>query len=92
MNKLSHNRLSVNLDDRVMYIIFFSSILLKIIGYGIVGITFGLQPIMKWACERLEGVWRVAAADLFLFLSFVGTVNVWRGVWHLLDDYFLPGN
>jgi Fuseless len=46
---------------------------------------------MKWACERLDGVWRVAVADLFLFLSFVGTVNVWRGVWHLLDDYFLPG-
>lgn len=46
---------------------------------------------MKWACDRLTGFWRVAVADLFLFFSFVGTVNVWRGVWQLLEIYFLPG-
>lgn len=46
---------------------------------------------MKWACDRLTGFWRIAAADIFLFFSFVGTVNVWRGVWQLLDIYFLPG-
>jgi hypothetical protein len=56
-----------------------------------VGITFSLQPVMKWACERLEGFWRVIVADVFLFVSFVGTVNVWRGIWGLLDIYFLPG-
>jgi hypothetical protein len=63
----------------------------QIIGYAIVGITFSLQPVMKWACERLEGFWRVIVADIFLFFSFVGTVNVWRGIWGLLDIYFLPG-
>jgi hypothetical protein len=46
---------------------------------------------MKWACEKLEGFWRVIVADVFLFVSFVGTVNVWRGIWMLLDIYFLPG-
>lgn len=66
-------------------------LLLKAIGYGIVAITFALQSLMKWACDRLTGVWRVAVADVFLFLSFVGTVNVWRGVWQLLEIYFLPG-
>lgn len=66
--------------------------LLQAIGYGIVAITFALQSLMKWACDRLTGFWRVAVADVFLFFSFVGTVNVWRGVWNLLDYHFLPGN
>lgn len=61
------------------------------IGYGIVAVTFALQSLMKWACDRLTGFRRVAVADLFLSFSFVGTVNVWRGVWQLLDFYFLPG-
>ncbi|XP_058446886.1 uncharacterized protein LOC131427576 isoform X2 [Malaya genurostris] len=63
-----------------------------LIGYGVTGVTFSLQPLMRWACDRLTGVWRVIIADLFLFLSFIGTINVWRGVWALLDHYFLPDN
>ncbi|CAD7085963.1 unnamed protein product [Hermetia illucens] len=63
-----------------------------VIGYGIVGLTFALQPIMRWTCDRLTGLWRIAVADIFLFLSFLGTINVWRGVWQLLDIYFLPDN
>lgn len=65
---------------------------LQAIGYGIVAVTFALQSFMKWACDRLTGAWRIAVADAFLFFSFVGTVNVWRGFWNLLDYYFLPGN
>jgi hypothetical protein len=34
-----------------------------------------MQPIMRWACEKLEGFWRIIVADVFLFVSFVGTVN-----------------
>ncbi|XP_063701586.1 uncharacterized protein LOC134831710 [Culicoides brevitarsis] len=63
-----------------------------LIGYSVVAITFALQPVMKWACDRLEGWQRVAAADVFLFFSFIGTINVWRGVWHVLDNYFLTDN
>ncbi|XP_055548351.1 uncharacterized protein LOC129731960 isoform X2 [Wyeomyia smithii] len=62
------------------------------IGYGVTGVTFSLQPLMRWACDRLDGIWRVVVADLFLFFSFIGTINVWRGVWALLDHYFLPDN
>ncbi|XP_031623853.1 uncharacterized protein LOC116341117 isoform X3 [Contarinia nasturtii] len=62
------------------------------IGYGIVAITFALQPLMKLACDRLTGLWRIAACDAFLFFSFVGTVNVWRGVWQLLDLHLFPEN
>lgn len=78
------NKYETNLT---IYLVF----LLQIIGYIIVAVTFLLQPLMKWACERLEGFARVLVADIFLFTSFVGTVNVWRGVWQLLDIYFLPG-
>lgn len=47
----------------------------QIIGYAIVGVTFSMQPVMRWACEKLEGFWRIIVADVFLFVSFVGTVN-----------------
>uniref|UniRef100_A0A1L8D9T0 Putative conserved plasma membrane protein n=1 Tax=Nyssomyia neivai TaxID=330878 RepID=A0A1L8D9T0_9DIPT len=60
------------------------------IGYGIVFITFALQPVMRWACDRLTGIWRLLLAQIFLFFSFIGTVNAWRGIWQLLDNYFLP--
>lgn len=69
-----------------MCIIYFQAI-----GYGIVAVTFALQPVMRWTCERLTGLWRLATADLFLFFSFLGTINVWRAVWGLLDIYFIPG-
>lgn len=55
-------------------------------------ITFALQPLMKWACDRLNGFWRIGVCDAFLFFSFIGTVNVWRGIWQLLDLLFLPGD
>lgn len=61
------------------------------IGYGLVAVTFSMQSLMKWACDRLNGWRRIVVADLFLAFSFVGTVNVWRGIWQLLDIYFLPG-
>lgn len=61
-----------------------------IIGYGVTGVTFSLQPLMRWTCDRLTGFWRVVVADLFLFFSFIGTINVWRGVWQALDTFFLP--
>lgn len=54
-------------------------------------IIFSIQPIIRWACDRLEGVWRIILADVFLFGSFLGTINVWRGYWYLLDEYFIPG-
>ena len=79
------------LIKNLYFFFFFFQTSLQIIGYAIVGITFSMQPIMKWACEKLEGFWRIIIADIFLFVSFIGTVNVWRGIWALLDIYFLPG-
>ena len=64
--------------------------MLQIIGYTIVAVTFCLQPLMRYTCARLEGLARLLAADAFLLLSFLGTVNVWRGIWSILDLWLLP--
>ncbi|XP_071637613.1 LOW QUALITY PROTEIN: uncharacterized protein [Temnothorax longispinosus] len=62
------------------------------IGYLIVAVTFCLQPLMRYICARLQGLLRLLVADAFLLLSFLGTVNVWRGIWNALDLWLLPDN
>ncbi|KAL0113482.1 hypothetical protein PUN28_012559 [Cardiocondyla obscurior] len=62
------------------------------IGYFIVAVTFCLQPLMRYICARLRGLIRLIVADAFLLLSFLGTVNVWRGIWNALDLWLLPDN
>lgn len=66
-------------------------IFFQAIGYMVVAIAFLLQPVMRWLCDRLNGAMRLLAADVFLLFSLLGTVNVWRGIWNLLNIYFLPG-
>ncbi|KAG8223605.1 hypothetical protein J437_LFUL004129 [Ladona fulva] len=61
-----------------------------VLGYGLVIFVFSLQVPVQALCSHLQGIWRLIVADLYLFLSFCGTVNVWRGVWNLLNVYFLP--
>lgn len=73
-----------------IHLVLFVFVFEQAVGYGIIAVTFALQPLMKWACGRLKGVWRIAVADLFLLLSFVGTANVWRGLWAILDIHFIP--
>jgi len=63
-----------------------------VLGYAAVALAFLMQPAMRWFCDRLEGAARLLVADLFLFFSFMGTVNVWRGIWNLLNMYFIPEN
>ncbi|GBO98438.1 hypothetical protein EVAR_74_1 [Eumeta japonica] len=61
-----------------------------IIGYTLVVLTFGLQVPLRWAAARLQGAPKLLLADLYHLLAFVATVNVWRGVWGLLDIYLFP--
>ncbi|GLV32535.1 fuseless [Carabus blaptoides fortunei] len=67
-----------------------SSWISLILGYTIVAMAFSMQPAMRWLCDRCVGVTRVIVADAFLLFSVIGTINVWRGIWNLLDIYFLP--
>lgn len=55
-------------------------------------IIFAMESSMKWACDRLTGIWRIAVCDAFFFISFIATVNVWRGMFQLLELYFMPGD
>ncbi|XP_050668776.1 uncharacterized protein LOC126968034 [Leptidea sinapis] len=61
-----------------------------IAGYCLVVITFSLQVPMRWAVSRLQGASRLLVADFYHLVSFLATVNVWRGVWGLLDIYLFP--
>ncbi|KAG5899902.1 hypothetical protein JTB14_002454 [Gonioctena quinquepunctata] len=61
-----------------------------ILGYICVIFAFILQPAMRYICERLSGFPRLLVADLFILFALFGTVNVWRGIWNLLNIYFLP--
>ncbi|CAG4949364.1 unnamed protein product [Colias eurytheme] len=61
-----------------------------IMGYSLVVITFSLQVPMRWAAAKLQGAGRLLLVDVYHLVSFVATVNVWRGVWGLLDIYFYP--
>lgn len=49
---------------------------------------------MRYICARLQErlLARLMVADSFLLLSFLGTVNVWRGIWNALDLWLLPNN
>ncbi|XP_013149254.1 PREDICTED: uncharacterized protein LOC106111657 [Papilio polytes] len=59
-------------------------------GYVVVLVTFVLQVPMRWAAARLHGAPRLLLVDVYHLMSFVATVNVWRGVWGLLDVYYFP--
>ncbi|KAJ2950185.1 hypothetical protein O0L34_g11543 [Tuta absoluta] len=61
-----------------------------IIGYSLVVATFTLQAPMRWAAARLHGAPRLLLADVYHLLAFLATVNVWRGIWGLLDIYLFP--
>ncbi|XP_073979618.1 transmembrane protein fuseless isoform X2 [Rhodnius prolixus] len=60
------------------------------IGYTLVVLTFCMQPFVKYLARTLSGVVRLIVVDIYLLFSFCGTVNVWRGIWNLLNHYFLP--
>lgn len=63
----------------------------QVVGYLLVFTTFAAQPLIKALVTRLDGFWRLLVVDIYLVFSFGGTVNVWRGVWNMLNIYFLPG-
>ncbi|XP_067010130.2 uncharacterized protein fusl [Anabrus simplex] len=59
------------------------------IGYSIIILIFSIQKPMKILCARLKGIPRLIVADTYLLASFAGTCNLWRGIWNLLNVYFL---
>lgn len=70
---------------------YFNYLFLQGIGYGVTAIGFAIQVPARIACEKLSGAPRLIVADTYQFFCFCGTVNLWRGVWNLLNIYLLPG-
>ncbi len=49
------------------------------------------QPEPRTATSKAQKIIRWMIFDLMLFLALVGNVSYFRGVWNVLDGYFLPG-
>lgn len=62
------------------------------IGYVVTGLTFVLQPLFRYICGSSSGALKLFLADTYYLMSFMGAVNVWRGVWMMLDIYLFPEN
>ncbi|XP_044754904.1 uncharacterized protein LOC123313879 isoform X1 [Coccinella septempunctata] len=60
------------------------------LGYIIVTIAFSLQNGVRWICKHLKILPRIIFGDIFIVFAAFGTINIWRGMWDLLDHYFLP--
>ncbi|XP_017467953.1 PREDICTED: uncharacterized protein LOC108360252 [Rhagoletis zephyria] len=60
------------------------------LGYITVFITFVIKPIIRCVCKKMDGILKLVICDMFYFLMFFGAVNVWRGIWNLLDIYVYP--
>ncbi|XP_065207206.1 uncharacterized protein fusl isoform X3 [Planococcus citri] len=57
------------------------------IGYSIVFATFALQRFMKILIRMYHGWKRLVIIDTYVVISFCGTINIWRGIWILLEEY-----
>ncbi|CAG9759757.1 unnamed protein product [Ceutorhynchus assimilis] len=62
------------------------------LGYVIIAIVFLLQPFMKKCCDNLNGIPRLLVADSYMMFSVLGVILVWRGIWNLLNIYFITEN
>jgi hypothetical protein len=54
-------------------------------------LAFALQAPLAAVCSRATGFWRIVVMDAFTAIAYVGSVNVWRGLWNLYDIYLFPG-
>ncbi|VEN47732.1 unnamed protein product [Callosobruchus maculatus] len=61
-----------------------------VIGYVAVVTAFLLQPCAKYLCDKASGTSRLLISDIVNLYALFGTVNVWRGIWNLLEIYFIP--
>ena len=72
---------------------FKSDIASLIIGYSVMVVFFVLQYPMSLLSARLDNSHRllkIAYEDVIIALATWGVLNVWRGEWDILKEYFLP--
>ncbi|KAL1506752.1 hypothetical protein ABEB36_006055 [Hypothenemus hampei] len=61
-----------------------------VIGLLFVGLVFRIQGFMKTLCSEKVGLLRLIIADFYISLTIIATVFYWRGLWYLINIYFLP--
>ncbi|EFX65689.1 hypothetical protein DAPPUDRAFT_65344 [Daphnia pulex] len=61
-----------------------------VLGYSTSLLAFALQAPLAAVCSRATGFWRIVVMDAFTAIAYVGSVNVWRGLWNLYDIYLFP--
>lgn len=62
-----------------------------IMGYSTALFAFTLQSPLADFCAKVKGFWRIAIMNLYTAIFYIGSVNIWRGLWMLYDLYLLPG-
>ncbi|XP_066246319.1 uncharacterized protein [Euwallacea similis] len=60
------------------------------VGYVMVAIVFTSQSMMKKLCDFLDGIPRLLIADSYMMFSVMAVIFLWRGIWSLINIYFLP--
>ncbi|XP_076060917.1 transmembrane protein fuseless [Oratosquilla oratoria] len=62
-----------------------------VLGLAVVVVVFMAQLAMIPCLRRLsKGVCKVLVEDIYHTICFVGAINIWRGVWNLLNIYLFP--
>ncbi|XP_057377434.1 uncharacterized protein LOC130698863 [Daphnia carinata] len=61
-----------------------------ILGYSSSLFSFALQAPLAVLCSRITGIWRIVVLDVSTAVGYLGSVNVWRGLWNLYDIYLFP--
>ncbi|XP_044754905.1 uncharacterized protein LOC123313879 isoform X2 [Coccinella septempunctata] len=90
LRNISSPPLVVATDERQGYFQVLTIFRTVCLGYIIVTIAFSLQNGVRWICKHLKILPRIIFGDIFIVFAAFGTINIWRGMWDLLDHYFLP--
>lgn len=63
---------------------FFS--LFKLIGFTLTILIFLLESAVAFLCKKFSE-YQILIQDAFMLICLLATVNVWRGIWMLLDIF-----
>ncbi|KAL1488456.1 hypothetical protein ABEB36_014927 [Hypothenemus hampei] len=59
--------------------------------YPIILIVFLIQLFILKLSRKLSRIPKLCLQNVYVIIALIGTISVWRGIWEILDQYFLPG-
>ncbi|XP_060528730.1 uncharacterized protein LOC132703474 isoform X2 [Cylas formicarius] len=63
-----------------------------IASYVLIAWVFLAQNTVERICNELDGISKLVVADFYMLLAFVGVICTWRGIWGLINIYFIPSD